>query len=582
MVLTLAMHPRKLQRLTRLFHSGISACLIFGMSFFWLSSAHAQFPSFSNPDTSSNRQPNIHYIQRGNMHIANVRIDGVSLFQVAAPAAIDDTDSQSNILPIEWRVNEIETHLEKIVNSGIDPNALRVTASTLNNQEVIIAQGKDWKLPLMTITELDRQIDSTSYSISEIAKVRASKIKSALLEANRERQPEHLKQQFFYLLIILVVVIIVSLILRYLQSLLKHQWKQLNSKKIKDPTTTQNNDHPEEWTSTESYQQTTAGHARRKHWPKLSLPQRKNINLTLRSLLWWSQVVIWLSFAILALLLFPQTRQAGLWLVGVPVSFVGILLVLSISKKVIDILVVYGLHRWSENDAFSHTPNQRIALRTPTITYVLQEVTRYIVIIIGILMFLDAIQAPLALVLTGIGIVGLSAQNLIKDFINGFLILWEDQYTKNDVVKINGIVGLVEYLNLRVTQLRTLEGELVTIANGSFTTAINLTHQWSRINLGIEVAYSTDLDQAMTVIEEVAIQLQNDPDWGVLINETPTILGVDAFGESSITIRLLIKTQPMRHWDVGREYRRRLKQAFDQANITIPFPQRSVWFEGYS
>ena len=144
------------------------------------------------------------------------------------------------------------------------------------------------------------------------------------------------------------------------------------------------------------------------------------------------------------------------------------------------------------------------------------------------------------------------------------------------------MVGLVEYFNLRITQLRTLDGELVTIANGSFTTAINLTHQWSRINLGINVAYATDLDQAMTVIQDVAEKMRCDCVWGDLIIEPPTILGVDDFAENGVTIRLLIKTQPMKQWDVGREYRRRLKQAFDQAEITIPLPQRSIWLENAS
>ena len=140
-------------------------------------------------------------------------------------------------------------------------------------------------------------------------------------------------------------------------------------------------------------------------------------------------------------------------------------------------------------------------------------------------------------------------------------------------------MGFVEYLNLRITQLRTFDGELVTIANGSINTAINLTHQWSRLNLGVDVAYSTDLDKAMMVIEEVAVKMRRDSVWGKFILEPPNILGVDAFGDNGITIRLLIKTQPMKHWEVGREYRRRLKQAFDLANITIPFPQRSIWLE---
>ncbi len=551
-----------------------ASLLALAVSHTYTPAAHAQFPNLSELNSSSSPQPSIDYIQRGNIHIANVRLDGVPLFKVATPAA-NGTDAQNNVLPIEWRVNEIETNLAEIVNGGFDPKALQVKAQSLNNQTVLVAEaGQDWKLPLMTITELDRQVDSTSNALSDIAEARAEKIKAALVNAHEERQPEGVRQAFLYLSIVVLIVLFTSLLLWQLQRLLRRQWHILRAESEKTVPELTDADTASEWTTT--------AQAERARFSILSFTKQRNINSTLRSLLWWGQISLWLAGAIVALVLFPQTRGAGIWLFGVPVSFIAILLALSMAKKVIDFLIVYGLKRWAGQDALRNTSDQRVALRIPTIANVLQEVTLYAVISVGILLFLDAIRAPLALVITGLGLVGFSAQNLIKDWIAGFLILWEDQYTQGDVVKIGDRSGIVEYLNLRITQLRTLEGKLVTIANGSFTTAVNFTHQWSQVDLSIDVAYSTDLDQAITVIEDVAVQMRQDPNWKEFIREPPTILGVDAFADNSIKIRLLIKTQPMKQWDVGREYRRRLKQAFDSENITIPFPQRSIWIEGAS
>ena len=580
---------KKLQRLHFFLQLGIVSFLAVGLSHLWVPGASAQLPNLWDLNSNSNQQPSIQYIKRGNIHIADVRLDGVPLFKVAAAAEKDQVGDRRNILPIEWRVNEIETRLNKIVSSNFDPKALQVTISTLNNQTVIVVAGREWEQSLMTVTELDRQIDSTANPLSDIAEMRAEAIETALLKAHGERQPEYLQQQFSYFLVGLLGVVVSSLLMQQLQKRLKRHWRTLHQSAPGEssPEMTENDtDNAIAASSTDTLPRNPLSRWRLLHclrrwqWPQLSLSQQRNINLILRFCLWWSQLCLWLVGAIIALLLFPQTRGAGVWLLLVPIKFVTILLGLSISKKMLDILVVYGLGKWAEQDTSLPSIDRRIALRLPVITQLYQEVMHYVVIGAGILLFLYSIQAPLTLVITSLAVVGFGAQNLIKDWIGGLLILWEDQYIQGDVVRINNIARVVESLRLRTTQLRTLDGELVTIANGSFTTAINLTHQWSQLNLGIDVAYATDLDRAMTVISEVAEKMRCDPVWGPLILEPATILGVDAFGESSITIRLLIKTQPMKQWDVGREYRHRLKQAFDLAEITIPFPQRSIWVEG--
>jgi small conductance mechanosensitive channel len=226
--------------------------------------------------------------------------------------------------------------------------------------------------------------------------------------------------------------------------------------------------------------------------------------------------------------------------------------------------------------------SQRLILRFTTFSRVAKSVA---VLFWGTIAVLVAVSilgvavSPALLTLTGIIGVGISlaSQNLIKDIINGFLILLEDQYGVGDVVTIDKVSGLVENMNLRITQLRSTEGQLITIPNSAITVVQNLSKEWSRVDLSINVAYEADLDQALAVTEQVAHEMSRDPSWQHVILETPQLLGVDNLDNAGATIRLWIKTQPLRQWEVAREYRRRLKLAFDRAGISIGVPQQSLW-----
>ena len=169
-------------------------------------------------------------MQRGNIHIADVRLDGVPLFPVAA-AADGDPQNRQNISPIEWRVNEIETRLQQIVNKGFEPNALRVTVQTMNQQTVIVASGNGWEQPLMTVTELDRQIDNTASTFIELADV----LRDRLLHAHKERQPDHLKSRSKLAAIVITLTLLVSGLVRHLQQRLKQQWRGLNQRSSPHP-----------------------------------------------------------------------------------------------------------------------------------------------------------------------------------------------------------------------------------------------------------------------------------------------------------------------------------------------------------
>ena len=156
------------------------------------------------------------------------------------------------------------------------------------------------------------------------------------------------------------------------------------------------------------------------------------------------------------------------------------------------------------------------------------------------------------------------------------MILLENQYKLKDVVKIGDHAGSVEQITMRMTALRDLEGNLHFLPNGEIKSVINMTHGWSRALFDIGVAYKENVDNVMNVILEVGQELRQDKKFRLFILEDPTMLGVDAFGDSAVVIKFFIKTLPLKQWDVKREMLRRLKNRFDELGIEIPFPQRTI------
>ena len=198
----------------------------------------------------------------------------------------------------------------------------------------------------------------------------------------------------------------------------------------------------------------------------------------------------------------------------------------------------------------------------------------------GTLMILDEVGIPIVPLMGGAAVLGLAvafgAQNLIKDYFSGFMVLLEDQYGINDVVKIGTISGMVEHISLRTTVLRDLEGVVHFVPHGTITTVSNLTHGWSRALFDIPIDYEEDTDRVMQVLLDLGRELRQDPTFAPLILDDPEMLGVDALADSSVVIKFFIKTRPLQQWTVKREMLRRIKNRFHQLGIEIPHPHQTV------
>lgn len=229
-------------------------------------------------------------------------------------------------------------------------------------------------------------------------------------------------------------------------------------------------------------------------------------------------------------------------------------------------------------------PPVEIEKRVSTLSGVVVATARVVLLFAAVFMILPELGINIAPVLAGAGIVGLAvgfgAQTLVHDTINGVFILAENQYGVGDVVSVAGITGLVEDVNLRRTLLRDLDGTVHSIPNSEVTTASNLTREWSRVNMNVGVAYGEDIDKVREVIDKVGREMAEDKQFGSMITEAPHFERVDGFGDSSIEIKILGVTRPIQQWTVMGELRRRLKRAFDEEGIEIPFPHRVLVTRG--
>jgi len=196
------------------------------------------------------------------------------------------------------------------------------------------------------------------------------------------------------------------------------------------------------------------------------------------------------------------------------------------------------------------------------------------------LMILQEIGVPIGPILAGAGIVGIAigfgGQYVIRDLISGFFIILENQYRIGDVVSFDGTSGLVEDISLRMTTLRNQDGTVHHIPHGEIKKVSNLSKDFARINLNMNISYSANLEQVIAVVNRVGMELAEDPLFKPHIIKPPQFLRIEDFGDSSVIIKILGETQPLMQWELTGELRKRLKIAFDKEGIEIPYPQRVV------
>jgi len=264
------------------------------------------------------------------------------------------------------------------------------------------------------------------------------------------------------------------------------------------------------------------------------------------------------------------------WAAAHTLNTLRVVLILALAWLVSRALL--SLIRRIERVADDGDPETRTELekRAHTISRILRQATTVLVWSVTAMLVLGELGVDLKPILAGAGILGLAvgfgAQTLVKDVITGFFILLENQIRVGDTITAAGCSGAVEAVNLRTTVLRDVDGKTHIIPNSAITVVTNATRDWSRALLDVGVAYKEDTDRCIAVLREVGSGLEGDPVFGRKLIGAFEYQGVQAFGDSAVVLRMVVKTLPQDGINVQRELRRRVKKAFDAAGIEIPFP----------
>ena len=269
-------------------------------------------------------------------------------------------------------------------------------------------------------------------------------------------------------------------------------------------------------------------------------------------------------------------EQMGSWLLSSGLQIVLVFILIAIAVKLSGFLVTRLISFGGKKD------NSEFKKRSETLGSVLQNILKILILILGTMMILTELGIEIGPILAAAGIIGLAvgfgAQHVVQDVISGFFILMEDQIRIGDIVQIADKGGVVEKVNVRMTILRDVAGNVHYIRNGQINVVTNMTKDFSRYVFEIGVAYRENIDRVIEVIKEIDTDLRSDEEFKNDILDPIEVLGLDQFADSAIVVKARTKTKPSKQWRIGREFNRRLKKRFDELNIEIPFPHTTIYF----
>ncbi len=507
-------------------------------------------------------RPTIQIHQQGEIEYANVTLDGHTLFPVTA--SVGSANQQTYASTLRLRVASIESNLNRVVNQNIDPADLYVTVASLGKQTVILAgtQDQSTQETLLTVTHLDAQL--AQETVPDLAVRWNDIILQALRQAWKVRTPQARQSQILQAAGIFMVLMTSSLglsaIRRRIYQLFKRRKQEMN----------------QHFLATNSSLPLTqsAGDAAEAvyNWQrKFDQNHQQRFNIWLRRLLQLAQMGFWIFGFSSLLLVFPETSLLGKVLLGIIVKLGVLAVLMLLSVQICRFFLHQLLEKWVEEASLELNQAQRVALRAPLLTGLLDGIITFAGWIIGLILFIDWQQTPIEAILANLGLFGVAVsivfQNLLRDWMNGLFIIFGDQYAIGDTVNISGIVGVVESMNLRSTVIRGPAGSLNTIPHSQITTVQNLTKDWSRVDLTIQIANDTDVTQAMQVMQNVADTMAHEPYWQDKILDPASRMGVSEIRATGTEILMWIKTTRAAQWEVEHEFRYRLKLAFDTQGI---------------
>ncbi|WP_335213445.1 mechanosensitive ion channel family protein [Nostoc sp.] len=579
----------------RFLHSIIRFVLVSVMTiaivFGWSAIAHSQLPSLPTAASNDPHQPPSGVTRLGMYEIASVHspLDRNLLFEIVSPTVFNRSQPPDGSLPVEVRAEEITQRLIRALDRTNKAKQTPVVSIAILNKDLILQLSDDQTtrpLRLVTVTEPDA--DYHGKTLEELAQEWQKILQAEVERINRLFSHKVLWQRIGQALQISIGLVLGSVVLWLLRRTLirkqtalqvRHQ-EQIAAVKqgvvkraeAETSTTIHTIDTSEKKTDAD-----TIAHQRSQFLDTIrrqfSLKHQLGIYSLLTWLLFWAFILMWYIGIVVIMYRVPYLMRWSTDALARPLALLIIWFFITLVIRIGKILIDRLTDVWTTHSSLPLSETQRIALRAATVSGALKGLITFVFITLGILDFLKIFNVPTSSILAGGAVIGiaisLGSQSLIKDLVNGCLILMEDQFAVGDVIEIADKSGLVENLNLRVTQLRNNEGKLITIPNSNITNVSNLTRLWSRVDFSIVVAYENDPKQVLEILKQVSKQLYSEVEWRDRLLESPQVLGIDDLSHIGMLVRVWIKTAPMEQWSVGREFRLRIRQAFEANNIQI-------------
>ncbi len=545
--------------------------------------AHGQLPSLSTAASKDPRQPPNGVTRLGVYEIASVYspLDRNFLFEVVSPTIFDREKPPEGYLPVEVRAEEIRQRLMRAIDrSNKAKKTPMVSIAILNNSSILQLSDDGTTRPLRLVTVTEPDADYHGKTTEELTQEWQKILQIEVERIARLFSREVLLQRIGQALQIIIGLVLGSFVLWFLRQVLIRKQKALQACYQEPMNVAQ---QAEEISTDIPVTETSKGETDTiAHWrshfleiirQQFSLKYQLEIYSFLTWLLFWVFILTWYIGIVVIMFRVPYLMRWSKEALAAPLALLIIWFFISLAIRIGKSLIDRLTNIWTIHPPLSLSETQRIALRAATVSKALKGLIIFVLITCGILWSLSIFDVPTSSILAGGAVIGiaisLGCQSLIKDLVNGCLILMEDQFAMGDVIQIGDKSGLVENLNLRVTQLRNSEGQLITIPNSNITNVTNLTRLWSRVDFSIVVAYKNDPKQVLEILRQVSQQLYSEVKWRDRLLESPQVLGIDDLSHTGMLVRVWIKTAPMEQWNVGREFRLRVRQAFAANNIQI-------------
>jgi small-conductance mechanosensitive channel len=499
----------------------------------------------------------------GSFDTAPIVFEGQRLFVIAAAAPADASAVPAIVQRVETisdnlnRIVPVQSGFGTIVPSRFDAKTFKVEIGNENGYPTLYATdgGKREVAPIMTLTSADASMNGVSSQ--ELAIQWQTVLQTAVGRAVQAAEPSYLRDQLRKLPYVLAGGVLLTFLLIWLRTRLHKRRQALDA--ISDRL------DPHE----------TSGTSEAKR-----LRTRRAILTGVWWLVTWALVGTWALIVLWVLSVLPGTRTLSNELSNRFVQILLLWLGIAVVDRVLSVVIVRVTDAWQAKLFVNPDERARMELRRPTFARAAENLKFIVLSAIAIVWTFSILSVSAISVLT-IGAVvafalSFAVQSLIKDYLNGFLILAEDQFAIGDRVTINAITGTVEDLTLRITQVRTDDGRLVTIPNSTITTVENATRSWSRIDFRVAISVSSNVEKAIAVLQSALDAIASDPHWRDAILEPPQVLGVDAVSHAGVVLRAWIRTLPSEKAAVAREINRRAGEAFHSGGIEMGVPQAVV------